>query len=626
MTATLSISLGSPAVITVARGDGIPEPFWTRVLAEWGLAGPDPNSRVEVATEAFLANLDWLGPVCVLYSVGVEWDDPARQLVGRLRGERSLLDSALSSLLPLTPDQVTSRLAGSRFIRTLQTFQLRDVGKLLALRHGANFSVPGAGKTTTAYAVYEAERAAARVDRLLVVAPLSAHDAWITEAAACFSTPPVIHRVASDALPDAAEVCLVHYQRLVLSYEALARWTQSGRCHIILDEAHRMKRGWTGEWGRTSLNLAHLAMRRDVLTGTPAPQALRDLDALLDFAWPTQARRILPSAVFQPTPPRAVTQEVAKKIGPLYVRTTKSELGLPLPVWRVLNVTPSPIQLAVYAALRNQYAGAFNLTRNERSSFARMGQIVMYLLEAATNPRLLPFGARPDPSNARPRFPLTPIADGSSLADLIANYPDHEVPPKYAALGQILKENHALGRKTLVWTNFVENIRTLQETLLALQPAVVYGAIPSELSVPNGARTKEQEVDRFRNDDSCSVLIANPAAMSEGVSLHRHCHDAVYVDRTFNAGQYLQSVDRIHRLGLMPTDETRITFLVTTGTIDEIVNDRVREKAERLGAVLNDRDIATMALPGDDDEQDAIAEDDLEALFAHLRGDQSGAA
>ena len=44
------------------------------------------------------------------------------------------------------------------------------------------------------------------------------------------------------------------------------------------------------------------------------------------------------------------------------------------------------------------------------------------------------------------------------------------------------------------------------------------------------------------------VLVANPAAAAESISLHEHCNHALYLDRTYNAGQFLQSQDRIHRL------------------------------------------------------------------------------
>lgn len=57
------------------------------------------------------------------------------------------------------------------------------------------------------------------------------------------------------------------------------------------------------------------------------------------------------------------------------------------------------------------------------------------------------------------------------------------------------------------------------------------------------------------------VMVANPAAASEGVSLHRVCHHAIYLDRTFNAAHYLQSEDRIHRFGL-PKDQETIVEIV----------------------------------------------------------------
>ena len=111
--------------------------------------------------------------------------------------------------------------------------------------------------------------------------------------------------------------------------------------------------------------------------------------------------------------------------------------------------------------------------------------------------------------------------------------------------------------------------------------------------------------------------------MSEGVSLHKECHDAIYLDRTFNAGHWLQSIDRIHRLGLLPTDETRIRYLVTAGTIDEIVDARIHVKARNLAEALDDPSLVGTALPDEDAAilERAVDTDDLQALFAHLRGD-----
>jgi hypothetical protein len=109
--------------------------------------------------------------------------------------------------------------------------------------------------------------------------------------------------------------------------------------------------------------------------------------------------------------------------------------------------------------------------------------------------------------------------------------------------------------------------------------------------------------------------------MGEGISLHHWCHDAIYVERTFNAGQYLQSQDRIHRLGLEPGVVTRITLLVTNETIDRTVDHRVRIKAETLAAMLNDPDLLTFALPDEEDYGPAIDATDLAALVEHVSGD-----
>jgi hypothetical protein len=107
--------------------------------------------------------------------------------------------------------------------------------------------------------------------------------------------------------------------------------------------------------------------------------------------------------------------------------------------------------------------------------------------------------------------------------------------------------------------------------------------------------------------------------MAEGVSLHQVCHDSVYVDRTFNAGQYLQSLDRIHRLGLGPDVETRVTLLVSEATIDQRVDRRVEDKTRRLSTMLSDPALVQMALP-DDEDPGGFYDDaaDLEEVMRHL--------
>jgi hypothetical protein len=611
---------GAPPVVQIRRVSGIPDDFWLRLRAEFAGDAEVERERMRIPPELFLTFRELLRSICAQYQVGIEPDAATRELLVRAQREQALLGALLEGVRRLSENEVIDRLSGSRFKRALRGFQLRDLGTLLALPHGANFSVPGSGKTTVTYGTYEAERYAGRVSRMLVIAPLSAFESWTAEAALCLSPAPPLQQFDGRIDP-LAEVVIANYHRLVNSYAALASWVAAEPTHVILDEAHRMKKGRAGQWGRAALDLAFSAARRDILTGTPAPQTPTDLEALFEFVWPTQARRLIPADARGPNPPADAGERIARRIRPLFVRTRKSELELPEPLYRAIQVPLTGIHNDIYRALLDQYSGVYRLARQDRVNFLEMGRVVMYLLEAATNPALLVAGSSTHDAIDFQHPPIE-IPAGSTLPALLQNYCLHETPAKFIQLAHIIQENIDLGRKTLVWSNFVRNLVTVERMLARYQPAMVHGGIPSEVSNPGALRSREREIRRFRSDANCMVLLANPAAASEGLSLHDVCHDAIYLDRTFNAGQYLQSVDRIHRLGLNPQIETRVTILLTSGTVDELVDRRVRRKSESLGVMLDDPDIVTMALPDDEDYGPAIdTVEDLAALFSHLRGE-----
>lgn len=614
--------VGSPPMVELERDGGVDDDFWYGLPVQMTSAVPPRSGhhRMIVPLERFLASRRWLRAACVDREVGIEFDDALLAALGRAKSEREAISRHLDrSTTEFAGGPVNSLLISpeSRYVRDLRPFQLRDLEKLSALEHGANFSVPGAGKTAVTYALYEIERIRRRVDRIMIVAPLSAYDAWEDEASRCFRTPPRIHRFI-DHVPTWAEAVLVNYQRLTNYLPQLTSWLNLGAPQLVLDEAHRMKRGRDGKWGAACLDLSQLAQRRDVLTGTPAPQGPSDLVAIMEFTWPTQARRILPAVAFERDPPADAMSAVNEAIQPLFVRTRKSELRLEAPQLHVEMVRMKRLQTDIYDALRNRYAGLFELSQTDQTMLAQMGEVTMYLLEAATNPAVLKRRASDDPVSLR--YPTLTIPTGSHLGDLISRYSEHEIPAKFERLASIVRTNSSRGRKTLVWSNFVGNLLYLEQLLAKYRPALIYGEIPNDDGRETaGLRTREGELVRFRRDHRCQVLLANPAAMSEGVSLHEVCHDAVYVDRTFNAGQYLQSLDRIHRLGLRPGVETNVTFLVSVGSIDEAVDGRVSHKAERLGAMLDDPDVVAMSLPNEEDYGEIIEDaGDLDALFEHL--------
>lgn len=608
-----------PSRVAASRA-GVSDDAWHEIALAVGGDTAGPAAPFDAPADAVLRGRRALLGVLRRHGVALEADETVRALLASATADDAALARAVAGPPPpddLSDDDALLLAAGPlRLVRALRPFQRRDLARLLQLPHGANFSVPGAGKTTVAYALHAAERARGRVQRLLVVAPLSAFGAWEEDAAVLDPAPSVARWTGGP--PPAADVVLVNYQRLAALLPAIGGALAADRTHLVVDEAHRAKRGALGEWGRALLAVAPLAARRDVLTGTPAPNHPRDLAALLDLLWPGGAASgRLPRAAMRADPPPAAMALVNDAIRPLYARTTKTELDLPPASTVVVPVDMGPLQRDIYDALLSRYTGMLDLDRRDAAMLAQLGEVAMYLLQAASSPRLLSTGRQ-----ARPyAFPPLAVPAGSRLAAMIDAYADHETPSKVAAACRVVHANARAGRKTLLWSNFPDNLLDLELQLAALRPALVYGAVPSADDAEPGVRTRERELDRFRNDPACGVLLANPAALAEGVSLHAVCHDAVYLDRTFNAGQYLQSVDRIHRLGLKPGTDTRITVLTACGTIDERVGRRLQDKTVRLAQMLDDEGLAAMALPDDEDAQPPLDEDDdFLSVLAHLAG------
>ncbi|BAJ31554.1 MULTISPECIES: DEAD/DEAH box helicase [Kitasatospora] len=548
-----------------------------QLVARLSTGGQRDPLSAEVDLDDFLVGLSELGS---WQYADVLWDDALVSLVNGVLDDAEAVQRDLSEDSPaafhgeLDPDGVAA-LLGSDWTGDLTPFQLRDTARLLTLRHGANFSVPGAGKTRVGLAVFAAARTRGEARRMLVVAPKSAYESWQFEAAACFRVP--LRTSVMGSTPDpGAEVLIVNYERLGRHLGSLAAWLRAAPSMILLDEAHRMKLGAAGTYGSACLALGPLAARRMILTGTPAPNGARDLENLLSFVWPGHGKRAVTDAVAG-----GDLAYASRVLRPLFTRTTKKELGLPPFEPRIRYVDMPPLHREIYEALKGNFTARAEASRGD---FDALGRAMLRLLMAATSPALLvEGGSRYEPLSYRVP-PLQP-EPGDSLYSLLQNLPSYELSPKYHETLEIVAANAALGRKTLVWTTFVRSLTTLQEMLAPYRPAVVHG----------GTADRAEELRRFREDPDCLVLLSNPATLGEGISLHQVCHDAVYVDRDFMAGRFLQSLDRIHRLGLAPGTETRVTILAATGTIDEVVALRLQQKLDFMGRILDDPAVQQLA-------------------------------
>lgn len=545
----------------------------------------------------------------------IEFDDFSNNLLKEYLRDRKYFKKN-DLFLDLTILDIRELLKSAHFERDLKSEQERDVLKLLKLLHGANFSVPGAGKTTTILAVHSILKLKGVVDSLFVIAPINAFLSWEDEIQSIFKHQQLkVIRLTSNLISDFSsvlsekpDVILVNYEKMRKDVKYLTPYFISNRVHLILDESHRIKSGNNNLSYTQIVKISDLVKRRDILSGTPMPQSYLDLEPQFDFLWPGE--KIIPIDYNEST-----IIEINAAIKDLYVRTTKVELGLKEPIIKFTKLDMGPIQRELYKLFKSEAARLLTgMGKIEVSNFRKIGKSVIRLLQAATNPMLL--GTVDDYSTE-----AVPIPPNSQVWELLDELIKYEKSPKIEYLkkriNDILNKNDK--NKIIIWSFFVRNIQLLERLLIEHNPVSIYGGIPT--GNDDDERNRESRIKKFHNDPACRLIIANPQACGEGISLHKVCHYAIYLDRSFNAAHYLQSIDRIHRLGLDKSIDTNIEILISKNSIDEILISRLSEKILAMGEILDDKYLKTLAYDPSDisfEDEDGIDLNDLEAIKNHI--------
>jgi SNF2 family DNA or RNA helicase len=545
----------------------------------------------------------------------VEYDNTSKRLIGRCVKDTAFLKSIPNHNV-LSDYEINQVLSQTNFNRNLRDHQKRDLRKLLSIKHGANFSVPGAGKTTTLLAIYAYLKELRKVDKLFIIAPRNAFISWEDEIIDCFKNPaPEIQRLVGgrekilEILEKSPEVAIISYHQLANIVDDIIKFIQKSDVHLVLDESHRIKRGKKGIHYLASIKTVDYTIRRDILSGTPMPQSTNDLQSQFQFLWPGTH---LLDDILTNTDEDEIINEVNCKIKPLYSRTTKDELGLKEPIIHKKKIELSPIQREIYDLMKLETARQLHgLDYTDKNIFRKIGKSVVRLMQVVSNPLLIT-----SKKNEDGQFSIKP---GSTLWELLTEFGKSE---ESAKLDYVKKRTYDLakrGDKTVIWSFFVNNIKYLEKVLSDLNAVSIYGEI--QTGDENDIETREGRIRRFHNDQECMVLIGNPAACGEGISLHKVCHNAIYLDRTFNAAHYLQSIDRIHRLGLPKDISTNVEIVVARNTIDAIIDQRLNKKIDTMSRVLEDFNLQKLTYDPEDTFEEypgGIDKNDFYEIKKHL--------
>lgn len=545
-------------------------------------------------------------------------EQTAKEVLDRLESDRELLEGSRSAGL-LVKNRPPKTFTAKGFKRPLKSYQIGAAAHLVAVHNGANFSVPGSGKTTMVLAAFAKLREQGAVDTIVVVGPRSCFMPWEEEYKECFGKPARSRRIVGPKAvrnrlyrdDEPIDLVLLTYQMASNDYEDVALLLKKRKAMLVLDESHNIKRLEGGKWSEALVAVAPFAARRVVLSGTPAPNSLLDVWSQFAFLWPADpilgAREHFKHRV-EVEPPEHIRDELR----PFFWRVTKKDLKLPTPTWNRIEVPMGPQQETIYQALAAKVLSEVIKAPEDRARlrFWRRSRMIR-LIQAASNPTLL--------SEFSVEFKLPPLeARGLPVDRLIEHYSDFEVPSKLDAAVKLARKI-AAKEKVVIWTTFVHNIKTLQEMLSDLQPDAIYGEIARD-ETEDAEVNREKIIREFKRDDDRRVLIANPGACAESISLHKACYHAIYLDRTFNAAHYLQSLDRIHRVGLQPHEKVHYYILQSRETIDLTIDQRLEEKKARLDALLNEQmPVVDLDQANDEVTEDSEEDADFNALIASLK-------
>lgn len=523
---------------------------------------------------------------------------------------------------------------------------------LLSNAHsGFDFSVPGSGKTIITYSTYTYLKDKKLLNNVLIIGPKNAYNAWYEEYNTCFGFNPDFKNLSETNVNDAkdylcssidnhSEVTFINIDKIRNLQKELIKFLSSSNCMLVIDEGHKVKNP-NASSTKAAMNLSHYAEYKIILTGTPMPNGYEDLVSLTYIISPF--RQIIPFNYLQL---RKFTvrgakeqdeQKIMNSIYPFYSRVSKKYLikrgELLPPEITIKNSEMSDNQKYIYDFLDGLIADYHNRWELEFEKIL-MKAILIRKMQVSSNPKLLRKSLMctfdeikseliySDETTEITNDMIEELKRKLDLADQIINRDinksdigkivkkfinNEELVNKNILAIDLTKQLIDEGKKVILWDTFVENMDTLRNMLhdkYKIYAETINGTVLGD--------DRQTIISHFRNGN-LSVLIASPATLAESISLHKCCQNAIYVNRNFNAAQFIQSKDRIHRINMPIGTTAHYIFLMNKESVDEGVSKRLKLKEDRMLRIL-DSDILTIgSIEGQDNSY--LSDEDVEATF-----------
>ncbi len=485
------------------------------------------------------------------------------------------------------------------FPRRLKEHQLKAAFHFYQIKNGANFSVPGSGKTSVVLSVYEKFRQEGKCNTLFIIGPTSCFQPWKNEFIETLgrTTKSII---LSGGIKDirkseyfrpaetAFELYLCTYQTALSDYLEIAKFlSQQGiKALVVIDEAHYMKQ-IGGAWATALMHIGRFAESKCVLTGTPIPKSYKDVFNLFEFLWssdfPLNERdKVRIELLEKQSKNDEVKLILDSRIGPLFYRVRKKDLKLKPRIFHPpFQIKMNKHESAIYHHIKSKIADLAEKEYFQNQTVLEnlwRGRMVR-LRQALSYPKLLLTALEGYSED---------LIDSMELGQKIRNYEKLEIPGKLRVLIDFTKRLRSENKKVLIWSNFVGTLEVIRDRFVSEgeRCEIIYGRTPvrkdDEINF-HDVKTREDIRDEFVDPSSgLDILIANPAACAESISLHKTCFNAIYHDLSYNCAQYIQSLDRIHRVGGSEIHEANYYFLQYENSLDNDIKLNLEAKAEKM--------------------------------------------
>ena len=477
----------------------------------------------------------------------------------------------------------------------------------------ANLSVPGSGKTSVVLAYYEKLKIENKVEAIFVIGPLNCFNSWETEFKLTLGRDSKIKILEPDFNKRKfiynnflkSELYMSSFATIANDIEKLKKFFTHYKFLLVVDEAHNIKK-IDGIWSNAALELSKFSKYKVILTGTPMPNAFKDYYNYLDFLYGNN-EIILPNekAQIEVHIDRKEYDEAAEllreKIFPFYTRVTKKNLNLSKPNFNEpILIKMNPIEFEIHQAIitkikhyaNNDYLKNIDLMKKICKARAiRLRQVCSYVKNLVT--------AIPDEIIAGDEN----LISDKNIKNLIATYDDNEKPAKLLKLKEIVKDLVNNNKKVLIWSTHRKTVDLIHSELIS------DGVIIKQITGDTDLTERENIKKEFNNPSSIlQAIIATPQSCSESISLHKDCQNAIYYDINYNAAEFLQSLDRIHRVGGSETKPVYYNFLHYENSVDIKIYNKVFEKADRQMKVI-ENDNLIFSIPDEDENYEELYKD-----------------